>query len=102
MPCDPNVMGYPFSSQHLSGKFFLFAIFFLVSVTNPSIFKLQPTIQEHEELVWLAGNLKLEVTNYSKDLYGLGGVAHPSGGDGGEKEDPKETPGYQPRKRLHH
>ncbi|KAK9993816.1 hypothetical protein SO802_023519 [Lithocarpus litseifolius] len=43
----------------------------------------------------LAGNLKLEVTNYSRELYGLGGVAHPGSGDddgGGEKEDPKATP----------
>ena len=67
-------------------------------VTNPSFFKLQPTIQEHEELVWLAGNLKLEVTKYSRELYGPGGVAHPGGGDddddedGGDEEDSKATP----------
>ena len=29
----------------------------------------------------MVGNLKLEVTNYSRELYGLGGVAHPSDGD---------------------
>ena len=29
----------------------------------------------------MAGNLKLEVTNYLRDLYGLGGTAHPGGGD---------------------
>jgi len=32
-------------------------------------------------LVWLAGNLKLEVANYLRDLYGPGGAAHPGGGD---------------------
>ena len=50
-------------------------------------------------------NLKLEVTNYSRSLYGLGGVAHPGGGDnddGGDKEDSKATPSYQPRKRQCH
>ena len=53
-------------------SFFLLSFLFcqislLVSVTNLSSFKLQPTIQEHEDLVWLAGNLKLEVTNYLRD-----------------------------------
>ena len=81
VPHNLNVMGYPFPSYTLAVSsffllFFVFAISFLVSFTNLSIFKLQPIIQEHEELVWLAGNLKLEVTNYSRDLYGLGGVAH--------------------------
>ena len=63
-----------------------------------------PTIQEHEDLVWLAGNLKLEVTNYSRELYGPEGAAHPSIGDdddGGKKEDSKATLSYQPRKRRH-
>ena len=54
-------------------------------------------------------NLKLEVTNYSRELYGPGGVAHPSGdgddddddNDGGEEEDSEVTPSYQPRKRRH-
>ena len=40
--------------------------FSFIPVSNPSFYELQPTIQEHEELVWLAGNLKLEVTNYSR------------------------------------
>ena len=78
-----------------------------VSVTIPSFFELQPTIQDHEELVWLAKNLKLDVTNYMRELYGPRGVAHPSGGgdddddddDGGEEEDSEATPSYQPRKR---
>ena len=55
--------------------------------------------------MWLVGNLKLEVTNYSRELYGLGGAAHSDGGDddndddgGGEDEDLEATPSYQPRK----
>ena len=64
---------------------------------------MQPTIQEHEELVWLAGNLKLELTNNLRELYGPRGGAHPSGGDddddddddgdSGEKEDLEVTRG---------
>ena len=59
----------------------------------------------------MAGNLKLDVTNYSRELYGPGGVTHPRGGDdddddddgdGGEEEDSEATPNYQPRKRQHH
>ena len=56
----------------------------------------------------MAGNLKLEVTNYSRNLYGLKGAAHPGGGenddddDGGEEEDPKVTHSYQSRKRRHY
>ena len=49
------------------------------------------------ELVWLVGNLKLEVNNYLRELYGLGGVAYPGGGDnddnGGEEEDSEATLG---------
>ena len=50
-------------------------------------------------MVWLVGNLKLEMTNYSRNMYGPGRVAYPSsGGDdddddgGGEEEDLKATP----------
>ena len=32
--------------------------------------KIQPTVHEHEEPVLLAGNLKLELTKYSQQLYG--------------------------------
>ncbi|KAL0004868.1 hypothetical protein SO802_012429 [Lithocarpus litseifolius] len=55
-----------------------------------------PTIQEYEELVWLAVNL-----NYSREMYGLEGVAHPGDGeddDDGEEEDSEATSSYQPRK----
>ncbi|KAL0004875.1 hypothetical protein SO802_012436 [Lithocarpus litseifolius] len=87
VPCNTNVMGYPF----LDGT-------------------RAPTIQEHEELVWLAGNLKLEVTQYLKDLYSLRGLAYPGnddndddddggGGDGDGGEDSEATPSYQPRMR---
>ena len=48
-------------------------------------------------LVRLVRNLKLEVTNYLRELYGLRGVAHPGGGGdddggGGEEEDSEATP----------
>ena len=79
MPCNPNVIGYPFQSNTRAASssfplfFFLLAVSPFFSVTNPSFFELQPTIQDHEELVWLARNLKLEVTNYSRSLFGLRG-----------------------------
>ena len=60
-------------------------------------------------MVWLAGNLKLEVTNYSRKLCSLGGVAHLSSGDDdddddddGEEEDSEATYIYRLRKRRHH
>ena len=69
MPPNPNVMGYPFppNTQAVSSFFLLSSLlaqnFLLVLVINPSFFKFQPIIQEHKDLVWLAENLKLEVTN---------------------------------------
>ena len=60
-------------------------------VLTLSFFTIQPTVQEHEELVWLARNLKLEVTEYSMQIYGLGGFVHlvddddnDGGGGGGD------------------
>ena len=60
-------------------------------------------------MVRLVRNLKLEVTNYLRELYGLRGVAHLGGGgddddDGGDgdEEDLEATSCYQPRKRRHH
>ena len=48
-------------------------------------------------------NLKLEVTNYSRSLYGPRRAAYlGSGGDdddGGDEEDLEKTLSYQPRKR---
>ena len=105
VPHNPNVMGYTFppNTRAVSSFFplsfpFFHQISLLISVTNPSSFKLQPTIQKHEELVWLAENLKLEVTNYLRDLYGPRGAAHPGSGDdddgGRKKEDSEATPSY--------
>ena len=93
-------MGYPFPRNTRVVSYFFHLFFFLLAlslwVTNPSFFKLQLTIQEYEELVWLAGNLKLEVTNYSRSLYSLRGVSYPSGGDddddGDDEEDSEVTP----------
>ena len=59
-------------------------------------------------MVWLVENLKLKVTNYSRELYNPEGVAHPSEGgdnddddvdDGDEEEEEEVTPSYQSRKR---
>ena len=59
-----------------------------------------------KSLVWLAGNLKLEATNYLRELYSLGRVVYPGNGDddddGGEEENLEAIPSYQPRKRRHH
>ena len=89
-------MGYPFppNTRAVSSSFPLF--FFsscclsFFSVTNPSIFELQPTIQEHEELVWLAGNRKLEVINYLMSFYDPGGVAYLGNGDDEDDDDGDE------------
>ena len=59
-------------------------------------------MQEHEELVWLAGNLELEVTEYSRQLYGGEDIGDDDdddsgGGDGGEGS--KSIMSHQPRKR---
>ena len=57
-------------------------------------------------MVWLAGNLKLELTNYSRELYSPRGVAYLGSGDDddddGEEEDSEATPSYKLRKRRHH
>ena len=57
----------------------------------------------------MARNLKLEVTNYSRSLYGLRRASYPSSGGGdddddddddyGDEEDSEATLSYQPRKR---
>ena len=58
VPNNPNVIGYPFplNTWAMNPSFLLFFFLLAISlfwVTNPFFFKLQPTIQEHEELVWL-------------------------------------------------
>ena len=52
----------------------------------------------------MAGNLKLKVTNYSRNLYYPRGAAYPGNGgddddDGGDENDSEATPSYQLRKR---
>ena len=90
------------SSLPLLSPLFLILLHLLTAHFNSFPFKFQPTIQEHEELVWLARNHKLEVTQYSKDLYGHRGLAYlgdddddddeDDDGDGDGKEDSKATP----------
>jgi len=53
-------------------------------------------LQEHEELIWLAGSHKLEVTEYSKQLYGGEGADNDDDGGGGDGGRGLEsTPSYQ-------
>ena len=52
-----------------------------------------PIIQEPKELVWLARNLKLKVTNYSRKLYSPKGVAYLGSGDDHGKEKDLEAIG---------
>ncbi|KAK9996702.1 hypothetical protein SO802_021388 [Lithocarpus litseifolius] len=71
---------------------------------SPNGFAREPTIQEHEELVWLARNLKLEVNEYSRQLYNGEDVGDDDndggGGDGGDGSGVSEsTSSHQPRKR---
>ena len=69
--------------------------------SNNLPFKIQPTIQEHEELVLLAGNLKLELIEYSRQLNGGGDGEDGVDCDGGDGAGGSEsTPSYQPRKRC--
>ena len=46
----------------------------------------------------MAGDLKLDVTKYSRSLYGPGELAYPGSGDdddgGRKKEDSEATPSY--------
>ena len=69
VPHNTNVMGYPFpnstrkvSSLSFLSSLLLFLLHLSTAHSNSFSFKFQPTIQEHKELVWLARNLKLEVT----------------------------------------
>ena len=47
---------------------------------------------EPEELVWLARNLKLEVTEYSKQIYGPLEYAYLSDDDNDDGDDCEMTP----------
>ena len=74
----------------------------LNTCSNNLSFKIQPTVQEHEELVLLALNLKLDLTEYSQQLYG-GGDDKDDDDDGGGDCDgvggSESTPSHQQRKR---
>ena len=55
---------------------------------------------KHKELIWLIGNLKLEVTEYSRQIYGPRGYTHLGDDDDDDDGDvPKMTPSYRLRKR---
>ena len=102
-----NVTGYPFleGTQVVSSLlFFLYSSCISQPLSQHCPLSIRPTLQEYEELVWLARNLKLEVTEYSRQLYGGEGVNDDNddgGGDGAYGSGGSEsTPNYQPRKRL--
>ena len=81
----------------------------LNTCSNNLSFKIQPTVQEHEELVLLVGNLKLDLTEYSQQLYGGGddkdddddggGGGGGGGGDCDGVGGSESTPSHQQRKR---
>ena len=102
MHYNTNVMGYPFPEGTRAVSFLpLLSLLLLLHLSTAHS-------QEHEELVWLDGNLKLEVPQYSKDLYGPGRLAYPNNdddddnddGDGDGGEDSEATLSYQPVKRC--
>ena len=78
-----NVMGYPFlkgtrAVSSLPLIFLLLLSFPYISsslVLTSVLFHIQSTVQEHEELVQLARNFKLELTKYSRQSYGPRGFA---------------------------
>ena len=86
-------MGYPiwgYTGSEFSFSFSCLVFSFLASLNtcpNTVFFSNSPTIQENEEFVWLARNLKWEVTKYSKRIYGLGGFSYPGGGDDDDDGD---------------
>ena len=54
---------------------------------------------EPEELVWLARNLKLEVTKYFEQIYEPLEYAYPSDDVSDDGDDREMTSSYWPRKR---
>ena len=85
---------------------FLFLLL-LTLVLTLSSFQIQPTVQEQEKLVWLTRNVKLEVTKYSRQIYGPRGFTYSGGGDNDDDDGDggasglKTTLSYQLRKRHH-
>ena len=69
-------------SSLLSLFLFLLPLLHHNTCSNSLFFKIQPTVQKHEELVLLAGNLKLKLIEYSRQLYGGGDDDGGGGGDG--------------------
>ena len=86
-----NVMAYPFlkGTQVVSSlpslTLSFLSSYLLITYSNIVFFSIQPTIQEHEEHVQLVGNLKLQVTEYSRQMYGPRGLAYL--GDGDDDDD---------------
>ena len=80
-----NVTSYPFpdGTRTVSSLSFFFYFSCVNTCSNNFFFKIQPTIQEYEELVWLAGNLKLELIEYSRQLYNGEDVDDEDDGGGG-------------------
>ena len=77
---------------------FSFLFLHLNTCFNNLSSKIQPIIQEHEKLVLLMGNLKLELTEYSWQLYG--GEDDDDDDDGGDGVGGLEsTLSHQLRKR---
>ena len=83
---NPNFMGYPFPQDTRAvSSLYPYPLHFLLSIPqachNIIYFQIQPTVAKHKELVWLNGNLKLEVTKYSKQIYRPSGYAQPNDDD---------------------
>ena len=75
---------------------FSFLFLHLNTCSNNLSFKIQPTVQEHEELILLTRKLKLELIKYSQQLY-RGGDDDDDGSDGAGSSE--STPSHQQRKR---
>ncbi|KAK9996768.1 hypothetical protein SO802_021454 [Lithocarpus litseifolius] len=60
-----NVTGYLFPKGTWAVSSLSFLFLHPNTCSNNLSFKIQPTIQEHEEPLWLVGNLKLELIEYS-------------------------------------
>ena len=58
-------------------------------------------MEEYEELICLARNLKLKVTEYSRQINSPGGFAHLGDDDDDDGGDLETTPSYQPSKRCY-
>ena len=86
------------SSLPLLALSLLFFSYISQSLVLTFSLQIQPTVQDYKELVWLARNLKLEVTKYSRQLYGPRGLAYSGNGDDDDNDggggDSETTPSY--------